>query len=236
MRATEFEFRRRFWIIAAIFFLGFFLFQSDVDVITTVRHLVAPTAPTGPQAVLATRCLIGFGALLLFVAAWLRTWSTAYLRTDVVHDSSQHSEALLADGPFRYVRNPLYIGNVLMAVGIGLLASWPGFVFIVVGNWFFVYRLVFREEAALRIAQGESYRAYCRAVPRFWPTLRPRVPSGETTPRWGQAFVGEAFVWLFALAELCLALTLNGKFVAIGFGLGFFAYFIVLARIRWKAA
>lgn len=236
MRATEFEFRRRFWIIAAIFFVGSFLFQSDAGLITTVRHLVAPTAPAGPRAVLATRCVIGFGALLLFVAAWLRTWSTAYLRTDVVHDSSQHSDALLADGPFRYVRNPLYIGNVLMAVGIGLLVSWPGFVFIVVANWFFVYRLIFREEAALRITQGESYHAYCRAVPRFWPALKPRVPSGNTLPQWGQAFVGEAFVWLFALAELCLAVTLKAKVVAIGFGLGFIAYFIVLARIRRKAA
>ena len=58
------------------------------------------------------RIVIVAGALLVFLAAGLRTWGAAYLRTEVVHDTAQHSEALVADGPFRYTRNPLYLASL----------------------------------------------------------------------------------------------------------------------------
>src|SRR5947207_9240683 len=96
-----------------------------------------------------------------------------------------------------------------MAAGIGVLASRSGFIFLVPANWIFVYRLILREEESLLKTQGESYRAYCRAVPRFWPALKPRVSPGNLGPPWGQAFAGESFVWLFGLADLLIAATLN---------------------------
>jgi protein-S-isoprenylcysteine O-methyltransferase Ste14 len=109
VRATRFEFEQRFWIIALIYFIGFAL--SGVDhmlFIPTVRHLIVPwLSMASPGARMFSRIVIGVGALLVFVSAALRTWATAYLRTDVVHDTAQHSEALVADGPFRYTRNPL---------------------------------------------------------------------------------------------------------------------------------
>ncbi len=178
------------------------------------------------------RIVIVGGALLVFLAAGLRTWAAAYLRTEVVHDTAQHSEALVADGPFRYTRNPLYLANPPMAAGIGVLASRSGFIFLVLANWIFVYRLIFREEETLRETQGESYRAYCRAVPRFWPALRPRVPSGNLRPEWGQAFAGESFVWLFGLAELLIAATLNLWIGLVAFLLGFVAHFLITGRIQ----
>jgi protein-S-isoprenylcysteine O-methyltransferase Ste14 len=92
--------------------------------------------------------------------------------------AAQHSDALVADGPFRYTRNPLYLANLPMAAGIGVLASRWGFVFLVLANWIFVYRLILREEEALRHSQGESYRAYCEKVLRFWPSFTSRLPPG----------------------------------------------------------
>lgn len=162
----------------------------------------------------------------------MRTWGAAYLRTAVVHDTAQHSEALVADGPFRYTRNPLYLGNLPMAAGIGVLASVSGFVFLLLANWIFVYRLIFREEEALRQTQRDSYRAYCEAVPRFWPSLRPRVAAGNHRPRWGQAFAGESFVWIFGVAELLVAITLRPLTALIAFPLGFVAHFVITRRIQ----
>jgi hypothetical protein len=115
----------------------------------------------------------------------------------------------VADGPFRYTRNQLYLANLPMTAGIGVLASRLGWVFLLVASGLFLYRLIFREEKALRQNQGESYRAYLEAVPRFWPSLTPRVPAGNRAPQWGQAFAGESFVWFFGAAELCLAITLT---------------------------
>jgi protein-S-isoprenylcysteine O-methyltransferase Ste14 len=238
VQATKFEFEKRFWIICAMYFVGFFLSAFDhVPFIVAVRHLIAPSIVRGsPESDLFARIVILSGAFLVFLSAGLRTWAAAYLRTDIVHDTSQHSEALIADGPFRYTRNPLYFGNLPMAVGIGVLASRLGFVFLVAANWIFVYRLILREEKALRQSQGESYRAYHQAVPRFWPALRPRVPSAGRQPQWGQAFAGESFVWIFGLAELSIAITLSARIGGAVFLLAFLAYFIPLRLVRKRRA
>jgi protein-S-isoprenylcysteine O-methyltransferase Ste14 len=234
LRATKFEFEKRFWIICAIYFVGFFLSVFDhTPFIVALRHLIAPSIARGSvDSDRFARAVIAIGALLVFLSAALRTWGAAYLRTEIVHDTAQHSDALVADGPFRYTRNPLYFANLPMAAGIGVLASLSGFVFLVLANWIFVYRLILREEEALRQSQGESYRAYCETVPRFWPSLRPRVPPGNRRPQWGQALGGESFVWLFGLAELLVAMTLRPLAALIVFPLGFLAHFVVSHRIR----
>jgi protein-S-isoprenylcysteine O-methyltransferase Ste14 len=234
VQATKFEFKHRFWIISGIYLFGFALSATDrTPFIVALRHLIAPSiVRDSPEAAIFARVVIGAGALLVFLSAALRTWAAAYLRTDVVHDTAQHSEALVADGPFRYLRNPLYLANLPMAMGIGVLASRSGLVFLVLANWIFVYRLIFREEEALRQTQGESYSAYCAAVPRFWPSLRPRVPSGNLSPRWGQAFAGESFVWIFGMAELLVAVTLRPLAAAIAFPLGFVAHFVLIPLVR----
>ena len=237
MQATEFEFKRRLWIIASFFFVGFSLATFDhVPFIVGLRRLVAPSIARGTsEAEAFARVVIFAGALCVFLAAALRTWGAAYLRTDIVHDTAQHSHTLVADGPFRFVRNPLYFANLPMAIGIGLLASRFGFFFIVLTNTIFVYRLIFREEAAMRESQGESYLAYCRAVPRFWPALRPRLPSGGHNPAWAQAFVGESFIWIFGIAELVLAITLNTKLAIVLFAMGWGAHLVLLAALRRRS-
>jgi len=234
MRASKFEFEKRFWIVSAIYLVGFLLsIFDDTSFIVALRHLVAPSITRGSSDAAAfARIVIATGALFVFLSAALRTWGTAYLRTEVVHDHAQHSEALVADGPFRYTRNPLYLANLPMATGVGVLASRSGFVFLLLANWIFVYRLIFREEESLLKTQGESYRVYCRAVPRFWPALRPRVPSGNLQPAWGQAFAGESFVWLFGVAELLIAVTLNPWIGLVVFLLGFVAHFLITRQIQ----
>ena len=99
MAATRFEFEHRFWIICAIYFIGFSLSVfDDTPFIVALRHLIAPSSV---QAATFARIAIGIGALLVFLSAALRTWGAAYLRTAVVHDTAQHSETLVAEGPFR---------------------------------------------------------------------------------------------------------------------------------------
>ncbi|HEY6388013.1 MAG TPA: isoprenylcysteine carboxylmethyltransferase family protein [Candidatus Acidoferrum sp.] len=238
MRATKFEFEQRFWIIGSIISAGFLLYFVDkANFAAGLLHVLAPTLDLdSAQGLFLLRLIFGAGALLIFLAAVLRTWATAYLRTEVVHDVSQHSESLVADGPYRYTRNPLYLANLPTVAGIGVMASRLGWLFMLVGAWVFVYRLILREEDGLLQTQGDSYRAYLKAVPRFWPALTPRVPSGGGQPRWGQAIAGEMIFWLFGVAVLCFAFTLNIKWTWIVFGAGFAVYFIAIPLIRKRAA
>jgi protein-S-isoprenylcysteine O-methyltransferase Ste14 len=235
MRATKFEFEQRFWIIGAIFGLGFACYSFDQT--NAAEWLVHKLSNSdGPRELFLLRLTIAFGAALIFFCAFLRTWATAYLRTDVVHDAQQHSDELVADGPYRFVRNPLYFANVPMAAGIGLMASRSGWIFLTMGMWLFLYRLIFREEYGLLQSQGESYCEYLRKVPRFWPGLSPRVPSSGLQPRWGQAIAGEMIFWLFGLAQLCFAITLNMKLAGIVFLSSFAFYFIVVPMVKRRTA
>jgi hypothetical protein len=143
------------------------------------------------------------------------------LRADIVHDLNLHSRQLVADGPYRYTRNPLYVGVFLMALGLGLMASRLGYLFLMIVISIYLYRLIRREERELLESQGESYAAFYRAVPSIIPSLRPRVPSGGATPRWGRAFVGELFIWFYAVAELIYAVTLNAVPTLVFIGIGF---------------
>jgi protein-S-isoprenylcysteine O-methyltransferase Ste14 len=238
MRATKFEFEQRFWIIGLLFFIGFGLSSVDhVYFVAGLLHLLAPAVdPDSARGIFLQRLMFGAGAALLFLAAMLRTWATAYLRAEIVHDASQHSEALVADGPYRYVRNPLYLANLPMAAGIGVMASRLGWLFLVLAIWLFVYRLILREEDGLLQSQGQSYRAYLKAVPRFWPAFRPCLPSGGSQPLWGQAIAAEMIFWLFGAAVLCFAFTLNIKLTGIVFVSSFVVYFAVVPLIKKRAA
>jgi protein-S-isoprenylcysteine O-methyltransferase Ste14 len=211
MKATDFEFRNRFWIFGLIFGAGFWLYA--VDHVNTVQYLINRTVgQNSPHADLLARCALAFAALLMLLTALLRTWATSYLRADVMQDHDLRAERLVASGPYRHLRNPLYLGNVLMAVAMGLLASRVGFVVIVAGNWIFCRRLIGLEESNLQREQGESYLEFCRRVPRLWPALRPRLPDSGLKPHWKQAFVGELYMWGFFAGVVAFAVTLNVKF------------------------
>ncbi|MGH9713940.1 MAG: methyltransferase family protein [Candidatus Acidiferrales bacterium] len=208
MKATEFEFRYRFWLIGLIFWLAFSTYGFDhVDITQAIADRFAH--PGGLDADSLVRIVFVCGTLLVAGACLIRTWATAYLRSEVVHDSNLHSESLVADGPYRRVRNPLYLGNIFLALGMGTITSRTGFVILVGGMILFVLRLIGREEAQLDVEHGERFREFCRRVPRLWPALLPRVPAGGLQPRWGQAFVGEIFIWGFFVGMLAFAITLK---------------------------
>ena len=210
MKATDFEFRNRFWIFGLIFGVGFWLYA--LDRVNAIQYLINITiGENSPHADLMARCALAFATLLMLLTALLRTWATSYLRTDVMQDHDLHAEKVVASGPYRHLRNPLYFGNILMAFGMGLLASRVGFVVIVVGNFIFCLRLIGLEESNLRKEQGESYIEFCRRVPRLWPSLQARLPDSGLKPHWQQAFAGELFMWGFFVAVAVFAITLNTK-------------------------
>ena len=151
MHASKFEFEQRFWLIGVIFGVGFWLYAIDrTNAVVGLLRVIAPSIdPNSDAGNRAAQIVFALGALLVFGAAFLRTWATAYLRTEVVHDAKQHSEALVADGPYRYVRNPLYLANLPLIAGVGFMASRLGWLVMILGMWTFMYRLIRREEDGL---------------------------------------------------------------------------------------
>ena len=75
---------------------------------------------------------------------------------------------LLVGGPFRFTRNPIYVGAILAYLGAALmLRTWLAIPFVLVPLAFIVRVVVPMEEAALRGAFGREYDEYCARVPRW---------------------------------------------------------------------
>ena len=210
MRATEFEFRFRSLIIVAIYSLALSTYGFDHE--NVVQYAIDLTVGRGaPNAVFLTHVIFGAGAFLTFLAAGFRTWAAAYLQSNTVQDPTMHLDAIVADGPYRHLRNPLYLGAILLAFGMALLTSWPGFLIITIGMTLFILRLTGLEESKLEAMQGESYRKFCRRVPRLWPSVKPRLPDGGVKPQSGQAILGELHMWGFFAGMAAFAITLRPR-------------------------
>jgi len=206
VRATEFEFRYRFYVIGVIFWLSFSLYNlQHVNAGKAICKLLHHGQCTAGQL----RWIYLAGALVIFAGGGIRTWAAAYLHSEVVHDANLHSDRLVAEGPYRHLRNPLYVGTILLAAGLSLMASPWGAVVLIGLIVLFSLRLIGREEWQLEQSQSQSYRAYRAAVPRLWPSLGARVPAAGTRPRWGQAWLGELPVYCFGLTLGVFALTFS---------------------------
>ena len=79
---------------------------------------------------------------------------------------------LVVRGPYRYVRNPMYLGAGLALAGAALFYQ-TGALWAYAGGFLLLMHLfvVVYEEPTLRRTFGEDYETYCRQVRRWWPTL-----------------------------------------------------------------
>ena len=82
--------------------------------------------------------------------------------------------ALVVRGPYRYVRNPMYVSVTLILLG-EIAADRSRGLFLYWAIWFGLVNVfvILYEERALRRQFGEDYRRYCAAVGRWLPRLRP---------------------------------------------------------------
>ncbi len=83
-----------------------------------------------------------------------------------------YAEKLVTDGVYAHSRNPMYVGNLLMIIGVSVTSNSWGCVGIVVPLFSFAYlAITCAEEEYLRCRFGEAFERYCRDVPRFLPRL-----------------------------------------------------------------
>jgi protein-S-isoprenylcysteine O-methyltransferase Ste14 len=208
MRATNWEFQNRALIFGLIFGVAFPLYLIDhANSAASLADWLA--RKLGWNADLLARALFAAAAMLLVLAAALRTWASAYLNAGVVYGAKLKTESVVADGPYRRVRNPLYLANVMMVIALGAIMSRVGLVFAVAAVVIFCYRLILREESELCASQGAQYQAYTKTVPRLWPSLGPEIPSSGRKPQWGDGLRAELWYWGFAAGLIAFAVTLN---------------------------
>ena len=136
MKATHFEYKYRFLIHAVIYLLAFQVPWNNALNLTDETTWLLGDNLLFRQHLLsfigAANLILVLSMVFLGLAAWLRTWGSAYVGASVVHSSSMHGDAMLADGPYRRTRNPLYLGTLLHTIGLTLLMTPSGAIFAVV--------------------------------------------------------------------------------------------------------
>ena len=205
VRATPIEFRLRALFISIAFIAGF------VAGARIQRSLFVDIAPTfvavgrhlGPDGI----AIAAWVAAAIAICAWLlRWWASSYHASGVVMNADVIAGDLMTAGPYRYVRNPLYLGNILLALSIGSLGPPVATALVVLFNMLFVYRLVAIEEPFLRASNGERYAKYCAVVPRLFPRFTPApLPPDTRAPNIADGFVTELFMLGFAAAMVYVA-------------------------------
>jgi protein-S-isoprenylcysteine O-methyltransferase Ste14 len=115
------------------------------------------------------------GFILIIVGEFFRLWGVSYAGSETRTTGNVGGTYLVVSGAYSFVRNPLYVGNMLMYLGVGIMsmALFPYLQIIAILFFFFQYTVIIKEEEAfLQSKYGKSYENYCEAVPKLIPSLK----------------------------------------------------------------
>ena len=127
--------------------------------------------------------IIGF--IIALSGELIRLWGVSWAGSETRTTGDVGGTFLIISGPFGHVRNPLYVGNILMYVGLGIM-SFALFPYLqIVALLFFIIQyhfIVSEEENYLRKTYGKDYEDYTKNVPRFFPRLTSYKKEGVEQP------------------------------------------------------
>jgi hypothetical protein len=115
---------------------------------------------------------VAWSLALVVPGLWLRGYAAGYVKKN---------QELTTTGPYAFVRNPLYLGSILMAAGFAVaLLSWAVAAALAVMFVAIYVPVIASEERFLR-STFAGFDAYCRQVPRLIPRLTPAQigPKGD---------------------------------------------------------
>src|SRR4029453_1180436 len=168
---------------ATIVRCGAWLFRHRtlIAVPVALLILVVPAAqPAGMLPVLAGAMMVAFGEAV-------RLWAVHHIGA-ISRTRSDRLGPLIDSGPFARVRNPLYLGNILLWVGFALSARLLWLAPVAVILLAFEYHAIVRwEETLLAMRLGDAYRDYSTRVPQWIPRLggshSSAVRNNDSLPR-----------------------------------------------------
>lgn len=151
--------------------------QADnpgVLVLPPLLYLVAFLAALGlhwvwPVPLLPNSAAIAAGIVVFAIGIALNYWGKSAMRSAGTNvNPFQPTTAIVVSGPFRFSRNPLYLGLSLDLVGLSLIfnTAW-GVVLLLPVLTVMHFSVILREERYLEIKFGESYVQYCSGVRRY---------------------------------------------------------------------
>jgi protein-S-isoprenylcysteine O-methyltransferase Ste14 len=168
--------------------------------------LIALLAPPWPGAPTTIHWMVG--GVLILAGEWIRLAGIAAAGT-VTRRRSRDVQRLVTYGIFRWVRNPLYVGNFLIWMGFVVASGVLWFLPIAILIFAVEYTLIVAyEEGVLESIFGGEYLAYKATTPRWIP--RPPAQPESGPHDWGEAWRSERSTFA-QYAVLVLAFVVKQK-------------------------
>lgn len=127
------------------------------------------------------------GLLIAVCGELIRLWAVSWAGSETRTTGKVGGTYLVINGPYAHVRNPLYVGNILIYFGLGIM-SFALFPYLqIIALAFFVfqyYEIIKEEEGFLREKFGNDFDEYYKNVPRIFPRLTPYKKEGVEQPEY----------------------------------------------------
>lgn len=127
------------------------------------------------------------GLIIALIGEAIRIWGVSWAGSETRTTGTLTGTFLVMSGPFAHVRNPLYVGNILMYTGLGIMsfALFPYLQIIGLIFFYFQYRFIVQEEEGyLEKIYGKDYEYYRLNVPSFLPRLKAYRVDGPEQPEY----------------------------------------------------
>jgi protein-S-isoprenylcysteine O-methyltransferase Ste14 len=156
------------------------------------------------------RWLLALGLVITEAGQALRgaTIGLAYIERGG-RNKQVYASKLVTEGLFNHCRNPLYVGNILMLLGVGIVADSWFYLLVCIPFFVFVYvAIIMAEEHFLLGKFGADFTEYCQRTNRWLPVLR-GLPETFASMRfnWRRYLIREyntLYIWLLGILLLLL--------------------------------
>jgi len=127
------------------------------------------------------------GLLIAVCGELIRLWAVSWAGSETRTTGKVGGTYLVINGPYAHVRNPLYVGNILIYFGLGIMsfALFPYLQIFALAFFIFQYHEIIKEEEGfLREKFGNDFDEYYKNVPRIFPRLTPYRKEGVEQPEY----------------------------------------------------
>lgn len=173
-----------------------------------------------------------FCSAFYFIAIFIRMISTGYIGRNTVWSSTPIKDTLRYDGPYQYLRHPIYAGSLIIFCSLAPMCSPYGATFLILFGGGLTFFLARYEETILE-EHDIQYRNRMSSIPRFIPRrgflrflIHEIVP---TINNWRVTIVAERYNLAFGTGFLCFSLSFQKN----AFWLGFIISFVLLSGVTF---
>ena len=136
-----------------------------------------------------------WGGLLTVIGELVRLWALSFME--------RKGTRLAVGGPFAFCRNPLYVGNFFLGLGVVVIcANWIIVLLFLVGYSVMYLGTIRQEEKELQERFGKVYEDSYQNVPRLFPRLTPYAAPDQTAFDWKRIVRHHEYVTVLGVALL----------------------------------